>query len=183
MARITPMLWFDTEALEAATHYCSIFPNSEIRHVTHYGEPGPGEAGTVMTVDFVIDGQPVTALNGGPNVAFTEAISLVVHCANQEEVDHYWSSLVEGGEERPCGWLKDRYGVFWQVVPIAFEKLLLDPDAGRRDRAVRAMYTMNKMDIEAIQRAADRAVSPPSGGRWNAPLDPVKSGVSRFEED
>lgn len=160
MPQITPMLWFNTQAFEAATHYCSIFPNSEIRHVTHYGEPGPGEAGTVMTVDFVLDGQQFTALNGGPNVDFTEAISMVVHCADQEEVDRYWASLTEGGEERPCGWLKDRFGVFWQVVPAAFEELVLDPDPSRRDRAVRTMYTMNKMDIAAIQRAADQASSP-----------------------
>jgi len=159
MPRITPMLWFDTQAFEAASYYCSIFPNSEIRHVTHYGEPGPGEAGTVMTVDFVLDEQRITALNGGPNVAFTEALSLVVHCADQEEVDRYWASLTEGGEERGCGWLTDRYGVFWQVVHVGFEELLLDPDPARRDRAVSAMYSMNKMDMVAIQRAADQAPS------------------------
>lgn len=159
MPRITPMIWFDTQALEAASHYCSIFPNSEIQHVTHYGEPGPGEAGTVMAVDFVLDGQRMTALNGGPHVAFTEAISLVVHCGDQEEVDRTWARLTEGGEERPCGWLRDRYGVFWQVVPVGFEELLLDPDPARRDRAVRAMYSMKKMDMAAIQRAVDQAPS------------------------
>ena len=117
MPRITPNLWFDTESKEAAEFYVSVFPNSKITTVTHYGEAGPREAGMVLTVDFVLDGQRFTAINGGPDFHFNEAISLLIECADQDEVDYYWSKLSEGGEEGPCGWLKDRYGLSWQVVP------------------------------------------------------------------
>ncbi|HEY6398459.1 MAG TPA: VOC family protein [Solirubrobacteraceae bacterium] len=157
MPRISPMLWFDTQALEAAEFYCSIFPNSEIRTVTHYGEAGPREAGMVLTVDFVLDGQQVTALNGGPQFTFDEAISFVVHCEDQEEVDRYWSKLTAAGEEGPCGWCKDRFGLSWQVVPSGFEEIMGDPDPARRDRAMKAVLGMKKLDVAAIRAAADAA--------------------------
>jgi len=157
MPRISPMLWFDTQALEAAEFYCSIFPNSEIRTLTHYGEAGPREAGMVLTVDFVLDGQQVTALNGGPQFTFDEAISFVAHCEDQEEVDHYWSKLTAGGEEGPCGWCKDRFGLSWQVVPNGFEAIMGDPDPARRDRAMKAVLGMKKLDVVAIRAAADAA--------------------------
>ena len=155
MPRIIPNLWFDTEAEEAARFYVSIFPSSEIRDITRYGEAGPGEPGTVLTVDFVLDGQEHTAINGGPLFTFSEAISLLISCADQEEVDRYWSALAEGGEEGQCGWLKDRYGLSWQVVPIGMGELLGDPDPERGQRAMRAMLAMVKIDIAAIRAAAD----------------------------
>jgi predicted 3-demethylubiquinone-9 3-methyltransferase (glyoxalase superfamily) len=157
MPRISPMLWFDDQALDAAEFYCSIFPNSEIRTVTHYGEAGPREAGMVLTVDFVLDGQEVTALNGGPEFTFDEAISFVIHCTDQAEVDHYWSKLTEEGEEGPCGWCKDRYGLSWQVVPAGFEEIMGDADAARRDRAMKAVLGMRKLDLAAILAAAGPA--------------------------
>ena len=158
MPKISPMLWFDSQALDAATFYCSIFPNSEIRTVTHYGEAGPREAGMVLTVDFVLDGQQVTALNGGPQFSFDEAVSFVIHCADQAEVDDYWSKLTEGGgEEGPCGWCKDRFGLSWQVVPTGFEEIMGDPDLARRDRAMKAVLGMKKLDVAAIRAAADAA--------------------------
>ena len=116
MPRITPNLWFDTQGEEAAEFYCSVFPNSKITNVTHYGEAGPRPAGTVLTVDFVLDGQQYTAINGGPEFTFDEAISLLINCADQDEVDYYWSKLSEGGEEGPCGWLKDKYGLSWHCL-------------------------------------------------------------------
>jgi predicted 3-demethylubiquinone-9 3-methyltransferase (glyoxalase superfamily) len=157
MPTITPNLWFDTKALEAAEHYCSIFPNSEITTVTHYNEAGPREAGMVLTVDFVLDGQPFTAINGGPEFTFDEAISLLVECKDQAEIDHYWSALSAGGEEGPCGWLKDRYGLSWQVAPTGMVELLNDPDPDRSARAMKAMLGMQKIDIAAIEAAADAA--------------------------
>lgn len=156
MPTITPNLWFDTEALEAAEHYVSIFPNSRITDVSHYGEAGPREAGMVLTVAFELDGQPFTAINGGPEFPFTEAISLAIGCAEQQEVDHYWTRLTDGGEEGQCGWLKDRFGVSWQVVPAALQELLTDPDAGRSERAMKAMLGMKKLDVEEMRAAADR---------------------------
>lgn len=155
MSQISPMLWFDTQALDAAEFYCSVFPNSEIRTVTHYGEAGPREAGMVLTVDFVLDGQRVTALNGGPDVTFDEAISFVIHCADQAEVDHYWSRLTDGGEEGPCGWCKDRFGLSWQVVPTGFLDIINDADEARRNRAMTAMLGMRKLDLAALRAAAD----------------------------
>jgi predicted 3-demethylubiquinone-9 3-methyltransferase (glyoxalase superfamily) len=157
MPRITPNLWFDTESQEAAEFYVSVFPNSEIRSITHYGEAGPRPAGTVLTVDFVLDGQEYTAINGGPEFTFNEAISLLINCADQDEVDHYWTKLSEGGEEGQCGWLKDRYGVSWQVVPAVLGELLSDPDEGRAQRAIKAMLGMKKIDVAAIRAAADQA--------------------------
>jgi len=157
MPRITPNLWFDTESKEAAEFYVSVFPNSKITAVTHYGEAGPREAGMVLTVDFELDGQRCTAINGGPDFHFTEAISLLIECADQDEVDYYWSKLSEGGEEGPCGWLKDRYGLSWQVCPAGMVEMLNDPDQARGQRAMQAMLGMRKIDIAAIRAAADAA--------------------------
>jgi predicted 3-demethylubiquinone-9 3-methyltransferase (glyoxalase superfamily) len=154
---ITTCLWFDTEGEEAAEFYCSVIPNSRVRDVTRYGEAGPGAPGSAMTVQLEADGRPFVALNGGPQFPFTEAVSLQVSCKDQEEVDHYWSTLVEGGEESMCGWLKDRFGFSWQIVPTALPELLGDPDPDRAQRAMKAMLSMRKIDIEAIRRAADAA--------------------------
>jgi predicted 3-demethylubiquinone-9 3-methyltransferase (glyoxalase superfamily) len=155
MPRITPNLWFDTQGEEAAEFYCSIFPNSKITNVTYYGEAGPGPVGTVLTVDFVLDGQEYTAINGGPHFTFNEAISLLINCEDQEEVDHYWSKLTDGGQEVQCGWLKDRYGLSWQVCPVGMGELLNDPDPERSQRAMKAMLGMVKLDLAALQAAAD----------------------------
>jgi predicted 3-demethylubiquinone-9 3-methyltransferase (glyoxalase superfamily) len=158
MPTITPSLWFDTDGEEAAEFYVSVFPNSQIRHVSRYGEGGMRPAGTVMAVDFVLDGQPYTAINGGPaHAGFSEAISYRISCADQDEVDYYWTRLVEGGSEGPCGWLKDRYGLSWQVVPAALGELLGDPDPGRASRATQAMLQMKKLDVAALRAAADAA--------------------------
>jgi predicted 3-demethylubiquinone-9 3-methyltransferase (glyoxalase superfamily) len=157
MPRITPNLWFDTEGLEAAEFYCSVFPNSEIKAVSHYTDAGPRPAGTVLTVDFVLDGQELTAINGGPEFTFDEAISLLINCKDQDEIDYYWTKLTEGGEESQCGWLKDRYGLSWQVVPEGMEELMLDPDPGRATRAMKAMLGMKKLDVAALRAAADGA--------------------------
>jgi predicted 3-demethylubiquinone-9 3-methyltransferase (glyoxalase superfamily) len=150
-------LWFDGQAEQAAEHYTAIFPHSEILGVTHYGPGSPGPEGAVMTVDFSLDGQRYLGLNGGPQYTFTEAISFQIHCADQDEVDHYWTRLTDGGEEGPCGWLKDRFGVSWQVVPTRLMELIGDPDPGRAQRAMQAMMAMKKIDIAALERAADAA--------------------------
>lgn len=155
MPRFITNLWFDTNAHEAAGYYCSVFPNSEITRVAHYTEAGPVEAGTVMTVDFSLDGKPLTAINGGPQFTFSEAVSLLIDCADQAEVDHYWNTLTEHGEPGPCGWLKDRYGLSWQVFPDELAGLLSDPDPGRAERAFNAMLTMGKIDITAVRTAVD----------------------------
>jgi predicted 3-demethylubiquinone-9 3-methyltransferase (glyoxalase superfamily) len=157
MPAITPNLWFDTQGKDAAEFYVSVFPNSEIKHVSHYGEAGPRTAGTVMTVDFVLDGQDYTAINGGPEFTFSEAISLSINCADQAEVDYYWTKLTDGGEAGPCGWLKDRYGLSWQVVPAALLELMHDPDEARAQRAFAAMLQMKKIDVAALYAAADQA--------------------------
>lgn len=154
-SKITTCLWFDTEGEEAAEFYCSVIPNSKVRDVSRYGEAGPGTPGSAMTVSFELDGKPYVALNGGPMFSFTEAVSLQVSCEDQDEVDHYWNTLVEGGEESMCGWLKDRYGFSWQIVPTALPELLGDPDPDRSQRAMKAMLSMGKIDIEAIRQAAD----------------------------
>lgn len=155
MPRITPSLWFDLQSEEAAKFYVSVFPNSEIKNVSYYGEGGPRPAGTVLSVDFSLDGQLFTALNGGPQFTFDEAVSFQIDCADQAEVDHYWTKLSEGGEEGPCGWLKDKYGLSWQVVPTVLGELLTDPDAGRAQRAMQAMLGMGKLDVAALRAAAD----------------------------
>jgi predicted 3-demethylubiquinone-9 3-methyltransferase (glyoxalase superfamily) len=155
MPKPTPFLWFDSEAEQAAEQYTSLFPNSRITDVRRYGSAGPGAEGTVMTVAFELDGQPFVALNGGPQYRFTEAVSFVVDCETQEEVDRYWDALSAGGEEGPCGWLKDRFGLSWQIVPRRLMELLSDPDAERAQRAMAAMLEMRKLDIAALERAAD----------------------------
>ena len=155
MQKITPFLWFDGQAEEAAELYTSIFPNSEILNVARYGEAGPGEAGSVMTVQFQLDGLRFTALNGGPNYKFTEAFSLAVNCETQDEVDDLWSKLTaDGGEEGPCGWLKDRFGLSWQIVPTALPRLLMDPDKEKAGRVMQAMLQMKKIEIAELERAA-----------------------------
>lgn len=150
----TTCLWFDDQAEEAAHYYVSVFKNSRIGRVTRYTEAGPGPAGSVLTVDFVVNGQRFVALNGGPQFTFNEAVSFQIHCANQEEIDHYWARLTEdGGEPGPCGWLKDKYGVSWQVVPDRLLEMLSGPDAERAARVTRAMHTMSKLDIAALEKA------------------------------
>lgn len=155
MPRTTPCLWFDGTAEQAAEHYISIFPNSAVTAVTRYGADGPGPEGSALMVEWSLDGQPYQGLNGGPQFTFTEAISFSISCADQAEVDHYWSRLAEGGEEGPCGWLKDRFGVSWQVVPARLPELLGDPDPGRAQRAMQAMMQMRKIVIADVETAAD----------------------------
>jgi predicted 3-demethylubiquinone-9 3-methyltransferase (glyoxalase superfamily) len=153
--RITPNLWFDTEAEEAANHYISIFKNSRIVGVTHYTENAPREAGMVMTVEFELDGQRFVGINGGPEFKFDEAVSFQIDCETQDEIDYYWERLGEGGQEGPCGWLKDKYGLSWQVVPAGMEELFSDADPKRAERAMQAMLGMSKLDIAALRNAAD----------------------------
>jgi len=155
MSRITTNLWFDTEALEAAEYYVAIFPGSRITDVSRYGDGAPRPAGTVLTAAFELDGRPYLALNGGHEFRFTEAISLVVNCADQDEVDHYRAALVEGGEPGQCGWLKDRYGLSWQIVPDGMGEVMGDADPARAGRAMQAMMAMQKLDIAALRAAAD----------------------------
>lgn len=151
--KITTFLWFDDDAEDAVKHYTSIFKNSRILGVTRYGEAGPGPEGTVMTVSFQLEGQEFTALNGGPRFEFTEAISLVVNCDTQEEVDEFWRKLSAGGEESMCGWLKDKYGLSWQVVPTGLPKMIQDPDPEKSNRVMEAMLRMKKIDIASLERA------------------------------
>jgi predicted 3-demethylubiquinone-9 3-methyltransferase (glyoxalase superfamily) len=153
--RIIPNLWFDTEAEEAADFYTSVFKNSRIVYVTHYTEAGPRPAGTVMTVEFELDGQRFVGINGGPQFKFDEAVSFQISCETQDEIDYYWERLSEDGEEGPCGWLKDRYGLSWQVTPTGMDELFADPDPQRAERAMRAMLGMSKIDMAALGRAAD----------------------------
>ncbi|MDQ1697359.1 MAG: hypothetical protein QOJ03_2712 [Frankiaceae bacterium] len=154
MTKITPWLWFDTEGEDAANFYVSIFKNSRITDISRYGEAGPRPAGTVMTVNFELDGQEYVALNGGPEFRFTEAVSFQVRCETQDEVDEFWSRLSEGGEPGQCGWLKDRYGLSWQIVPAGLEEVLGDPDPEGAQRAMKAMLGMTKLDIEELKAAA-----------------------------
>jgi predicted 3-demethylubiquinone-9 3-methyltransferase (glyoxalase superfamily) len=155
--KITPFLWFDDKAEEAVNLYTSVFKNSEIESVTRYGEEGPGPAGAVMTVTFRLEGQEFMALNGGPTFRFTEAISFFVNCETQEEVDELWEKLSEGGEEGQCGWLKDKYGVSWQIVPTALGEMLQDEDPEKAKRVMNAMLQMSKIDIGALKQAYDQA--------------------------
>jgi predicted 3-demethylubiquinone-9 3-methyltransferase (glyoxalase superfamily) len=153
---IVPNLWFDTQAEEAAQFYCSVFPGSRVLGTTRYTEAGPGEPGSVMTVEFELGGQRFVGINGGPQFPFTEAVSFQVDCDDQAEVDRYWDALLEGGgEEVQCGWLKDRYGLAWQVVPKGMDELFADPDPARAERAMRAMLEMKKLDLAAMKAAAD----------------------------
>lgn len=154
MQKITPFLWFDTEGEEAAEFYTSVFPNSKILEVTRYGSAGPRPEGMVMTVRFELDGQEFVALNGGDEFTFSEAISFAVQCETQDEVDAYWSKLTDGGEEGPCGWLKDRHGVSWQIVPTRLPELLTDPDKEKAQRVMEAMLGMTKIEIDELERAA-----------------------------
>ncbi len=154
MQTLSPCLWFDTQSEDAAKFYTSVFPNSRILEVTHYGSAGPRAEGLVMTVSFELDGQRFTALNGGPEFTFSEAISFEVSCESQEEVDRYWSTLSEGGEEGPCGWLKDKFGVSWQIVPARLLELIADSDQEKAQRVMAAMLKMRKIEIDELERAA-----------------------------
>jgi predicted 3-demethylubiquinone-9 3-methyltransferase (glyoxalase superfamily) len=157
MEGITPCLWFDTEGEDAANFYVSLFPNSRIVSVNRYGDAGPRAAGSVMTVDFELDGRAYVALNGGPEFEFNEAISFQISCADQDEVDHYWDSLGEGGEHGPCGWLKDKYGLSWQVIPQQFLELVGDPDPAKSQAVMSAMLGMKKLVVSELQEAYDSA--------------------------
>ena len=155
MQGIRTFLWFDSQAEEAATFYTSLFKNSRIVDVNRWSEDGAGEPGSVATVEFELDGRPYVALNGGPHFTFTEAISLQIDCDDQDEVDHYWQALGEGGEYSQCGWLKDRYGLSWQVVPRQLQDLVFGPDADKAKAATQAMLKMQKLDVAELQRAYD----------------------------
>jgi predicted 3-demethylubiquinone-9 3-methyltransferase (glyoxalase superfamily) len=153
--KIIPNLWFDSEAEEAAAFYCSVFKNSRILSTTRYPEGAPGPAGTVMTVDFELDGERFVGINGGPQFPFTEAVSFQIDCEDQAEVDYFWERLTEGGQEIQCGWLKDRYGLSWQVVPKGMEEIFDDADPARAQRAFKAMESMVKLDVATLRAAAD----------------------------
>jgi len=155
--KIIPNLWFDTEAEEAAAFYVSVFENSRIVNVAHYTEAGPRDAGTVMIVEFELDGQPFVGINGGPDFKFDEAVSFQITCETQEEIDRFWEQLTDGGEESQCGWLKDRFGLSWQVTPAGMEELFAGADPKRAERAMKAMLGMRKLDIAELRRAADDA--------------------------
>jgi predicted 3-demethylubiquinone-9 3-methyltransferase (glyoxalase superfamily) len=153
MQKITPFLWFDNQAEEAANFYVSIFKDSKILSIARYGEAGPGPEGGVLTVEFQLNGQKFVALNAGPRFKFTEAISFVIDCETQKEVDEYWEKLVGGGEESMCGWLKDKYGLSWQVVPTELSRLLQDKDPVKAKRVMEAMLQMRKIDIQTLKQA------------------------------
>jgi len=156
MQKINPFLWYDTQAEAAANFYVSIFKNSKVLNVARYGEAGPGPKGSAMTVEFELEGQKFVALNGGPHFKFTEAVSFVVNCATQEEVDYFWEKLLDGGgKESQCGWLKDKYGLSWQIVPTVLPELLQDKDPEKANRVMQAMMKMVKIDIETLKRAAE----------------------------
>jgi predicted 3-demethylubiquinone-9 3-methyltransferase (glyoxalase superfamily) len=155
LTKITPCLWFDTEGEDAAKYYTSIFENSRVVATTLYGPEAPDREGTAVTVEFELDGQPFVALNGGPQFTFSEAISFQVNCESQDEVDRFWKQLSEGGDEGPCGWCKDRFGVSWQIVPTRMIELLHDADPDRKNRAMAAMMGMKKLDIAELERAAN----------------------------
>jgi predicted 3-demethylubiquinone-9 3-methyltransferase (glyoxalase superfamily) len=153
MQKISPFLWFDTQAEEAANFYVSIFKNSKIGEVLRYCEGGPGPVGSVLTISFVLDGMELTALNGGPHFKFTEATSFHIDCDDQDEVDYYWDRLLDGGQPSQCGWLKDRFGLSWQVVPSILPKLLKDPDREKANRVMQAMMQMVKLDVAKMEAA------------------------------
>src|ERR1700722_17324201 len=153
MQKITPFLWFNGRAEEAANFYVSIFRDSKMGHVNRYGDRGPGPKGTVMIAAFQIDGQEFIALNGGPQFQFSPAISFVVNCETQEEVDHFWEKLSEGGEQRQCGWLQDKFGISWQIVPTVLVKLMSDPDREKNGRVMKALMQMTKIDIRRLREA------------------------------
>jgi predicted 3-demethylubiquinone-9 3-methyltransferase (glyoxalase superfamily) len=151
--KVTPFLWFDNQAEEAMSFYCSIFKNAKPGKVTRYGDAGPGPKGSVMVASFEIEGQQFTALNGGPHFKFNEAISFVVDCKDQAEVDHFWEKLSAGGQKSQCGWLKDRYGLSWQIVPTVLIELASDPDPAKSGRVMQAMLQMTKIDIAKLKAA------------------------------
>jgi len=153
MQKITPFLWFDSNAEEALNFYTGIFENSKILSIARYSDAGPGPKGSVMTVEFELDGQPFIALNGGPQFKFTEAISFSVDCKTQKEVDEFWEKLSAGGEQGPCGWLKDKYGLSWQISPSILGEMLSDPDPEKSKRVMEAMLKMKKIEIEGLKRA------------------------------
>jgi predicted 3-demethylubiquinone-9 3-methyltransferase (glyoxalase superfamily) len=155
--KITPFLWFDHQAEEAAAFYTSLFPNSKVVKVIRYGEAGPGPAGSAMTVELQLEGQTIVAFNGGPHFKFTEAISFVVNCETQEELDTYWEKLSAGGAEVECGWLKDKFGLSWQIVPTVLPELLSDPDPEKSGRVLKAILMMKKLDIRALKQAYDQS--------------------------
>jgi predicted 3-demethylubiquinone-9 3-methyltransferase (glyoxalase superfamily) len=155
MQQITPFLWFNDNAEEAVNHYLSIFKDGKILHVARYGEAGPGPKGSVMIMKFQLNGLEFTALNGGPVYTFNPAVSFVVNCETQAEVDHHWDKLVEGGKPIQCGWLVDKYGLSWQIVPTALPRLLQDPDPAKANRVMQAMMKMIKLDIAALENAAN----------------------------
>jgi predicted 3-demethylubiquinone-9 3-methyltransferase (glyoxalase superfamily) len=157
MQKIDPFLWFDHQAQEAAEFYVSLFDDSEITNVARYPQNTPGPAGEVMTVNFTLAGQPFVALNGGPSLKFSAATSFFVHCKDQDEVDRLWDRLTDGGETQQCGWVTDRFGVTWQIVPDRLMELLGDPDPGRSNRAMQAMLQMDKIEIKALEDAANDA--------------------------
>ena len=153
--KITPNLWFDGNAEEAAEFYCSVFENSKILGKAHYPENSPGEAGTVMTVEWELEGHQFVGINGGSQFKFDEAVSFMISCEDQAEIDYYWEKLGEGGSEGPCGWLKDRFGLSWQVVPTGMDEVFSDPDKSKAERAMQAMLGMSKIDVEELRRAAE----------------------------
>ena len=157
MQKISPFLWFDDKAEEAASYYVSLFDDAKITDISRYPEGSPGPAGGVMTVSFTLAGQEFTALNGGPQFTFSEAISFVVHCKDQDEVDRLWAQLTEGGAPGQCGWLTDRFGLSWQIVPDRLLELVTDPDPGRAQRATQAMLQMEKIEIKTLEDAANAA--------------------------
>ena len=155
MQKITPFLWFDNQAEEAMKFYVSIFKNSKVVAVTRYGETGPGPKGSVMTAKFELNGQEFVALNGGPHFKFTEAVSFVVNCDDQAEIDEYWEKLSAGGQKSRCGWLKDKFGLSWQVVPAILPELIDDKDPAKADRVMQAIMRMDKLDIKTLQEASE----------------------------
>ena len=157
MQKITPFLWFNDKAEEAATFYVSLFKNSKIKEIRRYGDAGPGPKGSIMTITFQIEGQDFIALNGGPHFSFTPAISLFVNCETQEEVDQLWEKLAEGGRKDRCGWLQDKYGLSWQIIPEALGKLMSDPDPKKAAGVMQAMLQMDKIDVKRLQEAHARA--------------------------
>ena len=158
--KIIPNLWFDNNAEEAASFYVSVFDDGRVLSKTHYPEGSPGPAGEVMTVEWELNGQRFVGINGGPQFTFSEAVSFQISCEDQDEVDHYWEKLSDGGEEGPCGWLKDRYGLSWQVVPKGMDEVFSSDDPARAQRAMQAMLGMRKLDVQALRDAADGAAAP-----------------------
>jgi predicted 3-demethylubiquinone-9 3-methyltransferase (glyoxalase superfamily) len=157
MQKITPFLWYNDKAEEAANFYVSLFKNSKVKEIRRYGDAGPGPKGSVMTITFQIEGQDFIALNGGPHFSFTPAVSLFVNCEKQEEVDQLWEKLAEGGRKDRCGWLQDKYGLSWQIIPEALGKLMTDPDPKKAASVMQAMLQMDKIDVKRLQEAHDRA--------------------------